>query len=178
LLKSLDLKSAAAKGTWTRDEADVLSDESGPAILEFPNTVPREYDFRIEFTSQDCVQQLLYKPSGAPATPGVAFNWCMGVGEVCGFESIEGKHVFDSGAKAATRLLLRHGVRHVSLVKVRDNGFQAFLDGNLVAEWRTDYHDVGRLEDWSFRTNDKLGIGTWNKPTRFHKAELIDRTGK
>ena len=174
LLKGLDLDSASVKGTWSRDGADLLSDHSGPAILEFPNVVPAEYDFVIEFTSQDCVQQLLYKPAITPGAAGTPFNWCMAVGDAFGFESINGKHVFDDGAATTQRLAFKHGVRHTSLVKVRKDGVQAWLDGKLIAEHKTDYRDVSRMGDWSFRNDDKLGIGTWSKPSRFHKAELIE----
>lgn len=175
LKRVIDPAVHGSKGSWRLEDGDLVSDHSGPAILEIPFDVPREYDFRIEFTSQDCVQQLLYKPQ-SNSRPGVSFNWCMGVGDVCGFESIGGRHVFEPDAPTARRLPMQHNVRHVSLVRVRDDGVQAFLDGQLVAEHKTDYGNVTRLEDWVMRDDSKLGLGTWNKPSRFHKVELIDRT--
>lgn len=185
LLENLDLAAAAVKGNWTRQGSDVISDSSGPAILELPVRPPNEYDFRIEFTSQDCVEQLLFAPPGTAAgREGVAFNWCMGVGELCGFESLNGTHVYPADGSTAglsdrpltRRWVLRPGVRHISVVQVRKDGVRATLDGELVIEWKTDYHDLGRLDEWSMRGNDRLGLGTWNKPTVFHKAELIDRS--
>jgi len=176
LLVNLDAAAASVKGSWTRQGADLVSDSSGPAILELPVRPPREYDFRIEFTPQDCVEQLLFAPSGAAGARGVAFNWCMGVGEVCGFESLNGAHVFDPSSPLTRHWVLRPGVRHVSVVQVRKDGIRATVDGELVIEWKTDYHDLGRLEEWSMGGNDRLGLGTWNKPTHFHKAELVDRT--
>ena len=178
LLDKLDLATASVKGAWHIDYGDLVSDSSGPAILELPTAVPSEYDFRIEFTPEDCVEQLLFKPApDAERRDGVAFNWCMNVGELSGFESVEGKHLFDPSAPLTRRMTVRPGVRHTSLVKVRKDHVQAFVDGALVVEYKTDYHDLSRLDDWSFRNNDKLGLGTWNKPTRFHKVELIDKTG-
>ena len=186
LLEKLNVAAASVKGSWRRQGSDLISDTSGPAILELPIRPPAEYDFRIEFTPQDCVEQLLFAP---PATAGVgravAFNWCMGVGELCGFESLNGTHVYPAEGSAAglrDRPLTRHwvlrpGVRHISVVQVRKDGVRATLDGELVIEWKTDYHDLGRLDEWSMRGNDRLGLGTWNKPTVFHKAELIDRSG-
>ena len=178
LLDKLDVSSASVKGAWHFDYGDLVSDSSGPAILELPAAVPSEYDFRMEFTPEDCVEQLLFKPAlDAERREGVAFNWCMNVGELSGFESVEGKHLFDPSAPLTRRMQVRTGVRHTSLVKVRKDRIQAFVDGAIVVDYKTDYHDLSRQDDWSFRNNDKLGIGTWNKPTRFHKVELIDKTG-
>lgn len=178
LLDKLDVSSASVKGAWHFDYGDLVSDSSGPAILELPAAVPSEYDFRMEFTPEDCVEQLLFKPAPDPERrDGVAFNWCMNVGELSGFESVEGKHLFDPSAPLTRRMQVRTGVRHTSLVKVRKDRIQAFVDGAIVVDYKTDYHDLSRQDDWSFRNNDKLGIGTWNKPTRFHKVELIDKTG-
>lgn len=178
LLDKLDVAAASVKGNWHFDYGDLVSDSSGPAILELPAAVPTEYDFRIEFTPEDCVEQLLFKPApDAERRDGVAFNWCMNVGEVSGFEAVEGKHLFDPSSPLTRHLTVRPGVRHTSLVRVRKDHVQAFVDGTLVVEYRTDYHDLSRQDDWSFRNNDKLGVGTWNKPTRFHKIELIDKTG-
>ena len=75
------------------------------------------------------------------------------------------------------RFTVKPGVRHTSLVKVRKDRIQAFVDGQLVVEHKTDYRDLSRQDDWSFRNNDKLGLGTWNQPTHFHRVELIDQTG-
>ena len=178
LLDGLNLANASVKGSWRFEYGDLVSDNSGPAILEFSATVPSEYDFRMEFTPEDCVEQLLFKPApDAERRDGVAFNWCMNVGELSGFESLDGKHLFDPSATLTRRMTVRPGVRHTSLVKVRKDHIQAIVDGAVVVDYKTDYHDLSRLDDWSFRNNDKLGVGTWNKPTRFHKVELIDKTG-
>jgi eukaryotic-like serine/threonine-protein kinase len=177
LLVGLKLSSATVKGNWSLSNGELTSDSSGPAILELPVAVPSEYDFRIEFTPQDCVEQLLFKPLGTPAAPrGTAFNWCMGVGEVCGFEALNGMHVFDRSSPLTRRWTARPGERHTSIVKVRKDGVSAFLDGELVVSFQTDYHDLSRTDDWSMRENNRLGLGTWNKSTVFHKVELIDRT--
>ena len=175
LMLFIDPARDATRGNWRREGGDIISDESGPAILEINYPVPAEYDFRIEFTSQDCVQQLLYKPDVGRL--GVAFNWCMGVGDVSGFESINGAHVFDEGAPGAVREPMQHGKRHTSLVKVRNNRVDAYLDGRLLVSWETDYSDLGRLAEWPTKGFRKLGLGTWNKPSRFHKVTVTDRTG-
>jgi serine/threonine-protein kinase len=178
VIDKLDLNAASVKGAWRYEFGDLVSDNSGPAILELPVAVPAEYDFRMEFTPEDCVEQLLFKPAPDPERrDGVAFNWCMNVGELSGFESVEGRHVFDTSSPVTRRYTVKPGARHTSLVRVRKDRVQAFVDGQLVVEHKTDYHDLSRQDDWSFRNNDKLGLGTWNKPTRFHKVELIDKTG-
>lgn len=176
LLANLDASAASVKGNWAKENGEIVSDSSGPAILEFPNAVPQEYDFRIEFTSQDCVEQLLFKPSNYRG-PGTAFNWCMGSGELCGLESLNGTHVWEKASPVMKKWKLEPNVRHTSVVKVRKDLVRCYLDNELIVSWNTDYHDLSRVDDWSMRSNDKLGIGTWNKPTRFHKAELIDKTG-
>ena len=102
----------------------------------------------------------------------------MGAGPVCGFESVGGKQVFEDGAPAATRQELTPGVRHTSLVKVRNNRAEAYLDGKLLVTWDTTYSDLTRRPDWAGRDPTRLGLGIWDKPARFHKVTLTDRTGQ
>jgi hypothetical protein len=166
------------KGSWKIDNGDLVSDYTGPAILEFPQAVPAEYDFRIEFTPEDCVEQLLFKPATASdgsvqVGAGTAFNWCMNVGEVCGLESLNGLHVYDTSSPVTRKWRANPGERHVSVVRVRKESVRTFIDGQLIIDLKTNYRDLSRLDEWSMRANDKLGVGTWNKPTRFHKVELI-----
>ena len=180
LLHHLDVSRAGVKGNWRFEGGDLVSDSSGPAVLEFPQAVPQEYDFRIEFTPEDCAEQLLYKPDAKSdgKSGGTAFNWCMNVGEICGLESFNHTHVFDPTSPVTRKWHVTPGERHQSLVRVRNGGVQVHLDGQPFLDFPTDYHDLSRVDDWSMRNNTKLGLGSWNKPTRFHKAELIVPPGR
>jgi hypothetical protein len=183
LLEGLDLKSAAVRGAWKLENGDLVSDASQPAILEFPEAVPEEYDFVIEFTPYSAVEQLLYKPAGAgvgvsivPAHPA-AFNWCINASGRCGLESVNQRHLAEPENPAAFDYELAIGRRHTSAVHVRATAVRGYLDGKLIFSYPTDYRSLQRINEWTMRANDHLGVGTWGGASRFHKIELIDRTG-
>jgi hypothetical protein len=167
LMPMIDPAVATVAGSWRFENGDLVSDAAKPATLQIPYTPPAEYDFRIEFTAQSTVQQHLFKE---PAS----FSWAMGDNHDCGFEYVGGKHVWESPFKAGLRLT--PGKRHVSLVRVRNNRVQGYIDGQLLVDAVTDFKDFSKNPELAQPDNSRLGLGTYNAPARFHKVEVIEVT--
>jgi serine/threonine-protein kinase len=169
LMPMIDPAVAAVAGNWRFDNGDLVSDAAKPATLQIPYTPPAEYDFRIEFTAESTVQQHLFKE---PAS----FSWAMGTNHECGFEYVGGKHVWESPFKSGFRLTA--GKRHVSLVRVRNNRVQGYIDGQLLVDGVTDFKDFSKNPELAQPDNSRLGLGTYHAPARFHKVEVIEITPK
>jgi hypothetical protein len=165
LIPLIDPAVGAAAGTWRFENGDLVSDGSAPATLEIAYQPLGEYDFRIEFTPEHVVQQHV-------SFAGTSFAWAMGVNDRCGFEYLDGKHMYDS--PEARDGALAPGVRHVSVVRVRKDRVQGFLNGRLVCDVVTDYKNLSRNPQLGMRNGLRLGVGTWEKPARFHKIEVTE----
>jgi hypothetical protein len=168
LLPMIDPAIAAVAGTWRFDKGDLVSDDGRPATLQIPYTPPAEYDFRIDFTptaDENSVQQHLFK---AP----YAFTFAMGTKHDCGFEFVDGKHVWDSPFKNTDRIQANQ--RYTSVVRVREGRVQAFLNGKLVVDGSTNYANFSRNPEFSLPDNTRLGLGTFHASVRFHKVEVIE----
>src|SRR6185503_15123195 len=81
-------------------------------------------------------------------------------------------------AEHADAMTLRNGVTYTLLLQVRADGTKAFLNGDLLLDWRTDYADIGLNPRWKLRNTLRLGIGSHESETRFHRMELLEVTGK
>jgi serine/threonine-protein kinase len=168
LMPMIDPTIAAVAGTWRFEKGDLVSDDGRPATLQIPYTPPAEYDFRIDFTptaDENSVQQHLYK---AP----YSFSWAMGTKHDCGFEFVDGKHVWDSPFKNTDRLQANQ--RYTSVIRVREGRVQAYLNGKLVVDASTNYANFSKNPEFSQPDNTRLGLGSFHAPVRFHKVEVIE----
>ena len=170
LMKMIDPAVATVAGSWKFENGDLVSDDGKPATLQIPYTPPAEYDFRIEFTptaDENSVQQHLYKEP-------YSFTWAMGTKHDCGFEFVDGKHVWDSPFRNSTKLTPNQ--RYVSLIRVRNGRVQGWLNGKLVVDASTDYRGFTKNPEFYQPDNTQLGLGSWHAQVRFHKVEVIEVT--
>lgn len=168
LMPMIDPAVASVAGAWRFENGDLISNEGKPATLQIPYVPPAEYDFRIEFTAtaaENSVQQHLSKGH-------YAFSWAMGTMHDCGFEFVDGKHVWDSPFKNTDKI--RPNQRYVSVVRVREGRVQAWLNGKLVVDAATDYANFTKNPEFSQPDNTRLGLGSYHAPVRFHKVEVIE----
>jgi hypothetical protein len=173
LLKLVDVKRDAVNGEWTLSAAGLMSDSTEKSQLEFQYQPPEEYDFEVVFTRKeghDFVAQIC-------ASQGRKFEWIMGsaVGTVSGFQMINGQWSAQNPTKAYAGLNTNQ--RYTSVVKLRHDGVKAYLDGTLVADWKTNYADMSLWDGYGFRNPGTLGIATWKTPTIFHSAKVTEITG-
>ena len=167
LMPMIDTATAAVAGSWRFENGDLVSDAGKPATLQIPYSPPAEYDVRVEFTAASTVQVHLFKD---PAS----FSWAMGTNHDCGFEYVDGKHVWESPFKSGFKLT--PGKRHLALIRVRNNRGQGYIDGQLVVDAVTDFKNFSKNPELAQPDNSRLGLGSYNAPTRFHKIEVIEIT--
>jgi len=168
LMPLIDPAVCSVAGTWRMDNGDLVSDDGRPATLQIPYSPPAEYDFRIEFTptaDENSVQMHLYK---AP----YAFTFAMGTKHDCGFEFVDGKHVWDSPFKNTDRV--QPNQRYTALVRVREGRAQSYLNGKLVVDASTNYANFTKNPEFSQPDNTCLGLGTFHASVRFHKVEVVE----
>jgi WD40 repeat protein/predicted Ser/Thr protein kinase/tetratricopeptide (TPR) repeat protein len=181
LLPTIDPRRHAVSGTWEVQEAGrIVSDRSPFARLEIPFQMGGqqggEYDFRVLFERRSgfgAVSVIL-------ARNGRQFRCEIG-GEAnsrsC-FESVVKDQKIDLPAVHTDLVALRNDVVYTLLLQVRADGTKAFLNGKPLLEWKTDYEDIGLHPRWKLRNTLRLGIGSHESETRFHRIELLEVTGK
>ncbi len=64
------------------------------------------------------------------------------------------------------------------LIQVRADGTKMILNGKPILAWQTDYTDIGLNSRWGLRNTLRLGIGSHESETIFHRMELLEITGK
>jgi hypothetical protein len=175
LLKLIDPSRDTMTGNWkliTGEFAPQLSsDATQHARLNIPYAPPQEYDFRVDFTrtgGDNCMAQMFTDQNPCCL---VLYGW---KGTVSGFQQVKGQAA-DHNPTAVHDLATSNGQRHTSIIKVRKNAIEAWLDGNLIAHYDTTGEDLG-AKDW--KIDAPMGVGSQLSPTIFHTIELTEITGK
>ena len=175
LLPLVNLNRDIVRGVWYSQQNGLASGPQGAACLEIPYTPPEEYDYRITFTrltGSEGIHQILSKS-------GRSFEWFMGANNSSkiGFMQINGLGISNPTTVVKPGCIV-NGRQYTSIVSVRNNGVAAYLDGELVDQLKTDYHEMGPYPAFTLRNADRLGIGSFSASTVFHSIEVIDVTGK
>ena len=161
-------------GKWSGD-GFTLATEAQSGRLELPYIPPAEYAFRIDFTVQ-AGQQTVFM---GLAKDGKAFQWIMGNlgNRFAGFQMIEGQ---DAGKnKASVKQQLTLGRRYTAIVEVYHDKLKAYVDGQLLVEWPTDFHEMSyhSSPNWAPREPSRLAVGSWSTPVTFHRIEVLELNG-
>jgi serine/threonine-protein kinase len=178
LLPLIDPKKDLAEGTWARGAQGLEATDIKcmSQKIQPPYRPAEEYDYRVSFTpiagNADVAVGLTAK--------GRSFVFYMKryASDHCsGFESINGR-IIANGPTARRFPHLELGRRYTVLVEVRKQGLKAWLDGELVAQWATDYHDMSPFRVWKFKDDALLGVGCSLSKVVFHEIEVREVTGK
>jgi WD40 repeat protein/serine/threonine protein kinase len=175
LMPIIDARRNAVWGTWEMQEGGRLhSDRSSNSRLEIPFQLPQEYDFRMVFerrTGSGGISVMLSRG-------GHQFRCELG-GEAntrYAFEVV--KQAVEIPESKTESLCLRNDVVYTAMIQVRANGAKMFLNGKPVLSWATDYTDIGLNPAWKLRNTLRLGVGSDESETIFHRMELLEITGK
>jgi hypothetical protein len=81
--------------------------------------------------------------------------------------------------KTKTDLTLETGRRHVAVVEVTDGRLRAWVDGQVIVDLATDYHEFTPVPQAQYQPRDpaRLALCVWNSPTHFHRVEVVEVTG-
>ena len=90
---------------------------------------------------------------------------------VTGFQQIAGKWV-NANETGVRGIKFENGRMHTSVVKVRKDSIEAWLDGNRITAYATDGSDLSN-RDWEVPSY-AIGLGSEYSSTIFHKIELVE----
>ena len=173
LLPLVEPDKGTIEGKYVMEKGALVSSGKGQERLEIPYEVPEEYDYQVSFTQKEgknCVVQIL-SGNGHP------FIWVMGTGGTFTFHYVKGA---GTGSNKTTVKVagIKDNKRYTSVLKVRKNGVQAFLDGKLISKWDTDFSDSEPAGFWALRNKKALGVGNASGTVVFHSIEVREVTGK
>jgi|GEM_PF-464435 len=169
LLDTLDPKTQAVKGTWSRSEKGLhVAAEPGARLSLGP--APRgDYDLRIEFTRHTGTDSIgLFFVIGNGQAAFEADGW----GEnLAGVQNVLGRSFKDNETRV-TNVRLENGRRYSMTVQVRSEQVRCHLDDRVLVSLRTTGSDLSVPDLWSLPNKSHLGLGAWAAETTFHTVEL------
>jgi WD40 repeat protein/serine/threonine protein kinase len=172
LIELFDPGSGVLGGEWSKEDGIITCrDEWGCKAIEFPYAPPEEYDFRVKFIANagyDALQQVCF-------TKGHRFLWTLSgrLNSVSGFGDIKGVAYESTATRVESKKWIVPGNSYSSLVKVRRDGVEAYLDGKLVSQWKTDFSDMSLPGYVRPRQKATLGLAFWGTRLTVEAAELI-----
>jgi len=176
LLPLVDPSKDTVNGKWQMQNGVLRVEQAGMARLEIPYTPPEEYDFRTTFTRESGEEDVNMMLVGG----GKAFMWSMGCekNKCDGFETIDDKTATLGVSAVRISPAVTNNTEHTAVVQVRKRLVRAFLDGKVIREFPTDYHNFGMRKDWKLRSDTVLGLGAHQGTTSYGKIEIREVTGK
>jgi formylglycine-generating enzyme required for sulfatase activity len=171
LLEIVDPPRDTVWGAWKRIDGELESGGERDARIRFPVRPPREYEFTVEFTrlsGQECVGQCC-------TADGQGF-FCMLGGHrntLAGLERVDWRDVAGNTSTQRRANWITNGTRHNSTVRVRRDRVEILFDGQKIISMPVDWSGVSYHPAWQI-PDTMLGLGTWQSPTRFHRATVTD----
>jgi serine/threonine protein kinase len=164
----------AVRGTWLWQGHELRCGQLGWTRLQIPYRPPPQYDLRVSFSRLTGGQAIVLILTAG----GRSFTWEMGGFDdaLCGFERVQGLD-FASLTNPTICIDGRHWLsnrrRHTCVVRVRKNGVAAFLDGQSITQWTTDFHDISMDEKWVVAPG-LLGLGSHDGSAAFDEVRLTE----
>ena len=176
LLKLVDPAKDAFSGNWSFDKESLVCEPSDEAGIEIPYEPPEEYDYRLVFVPTVVGDAMVQICRGGGRQFGFVIG---GAGNtVAGFGRINGQRPCDNptGRKADHWLVSGH--QHVSVVKVRKDHIEGWLDGRQIVTWTTDWTDMNLNPDFHVRHTNVVGIMGFRTGLRVESATITEITGE
>jgi hypothetical protein len=175
LVPKADSHEDSVHGTWATSGFELTVDRgSGETRLELPYHPPEEYAFRIDFTvvaGEGTVYLGLEKQH--KSFQFITGNWG---NKNAGFQPIEG--LSTNKNRSAFKQRNEIGRRCSIIVEVHNDHLKAFIDGQLVRDWPTDYREFTPIREvFVPRDATRLAIGTSATGVIFHRVEVIEYSG-
>ena len=176
LVPLIDPKADAVFDTWSRNEkGELLSGTEVDGRLQFPYRPPAEYDLRIGFT------RLSGEDTMAPILVGggrqIQYFIAGFHNTICGFDNVNGKDPDDNPTTRRREAWLQNGRRYEVLFQVRILGVKVWLDGQQLADFKTDYSNLYLDRRFTLKDNTVLGLGTHTSRILFHQIEVVEISG-
>ena len=173
LMPQIDASRDAVAGQWSKSNGNLMVDAADRARLMLPGDLPSDYDFEVEFTRNT-------------GRNSVALHFVAGVGQasfdidawnehLAGIQSIAGATLQQNPSRAA-RLQLFNVQRYVALIRVRQQRVETLLNGDLIDTYHGDGSDLSMIDLWQLPNAQRIGIGSYDNSTTFHRIRIRDRT--
>jgi hypothetical protein len=174
-LLPIALIAAEREPAWKVERGLVMGLAGRGTRLSLHYKPPEEYDFAIEYvrtSGEDDIMQFGIKGDRH-------FAWTHGIKKegICWFGPIDGKWPPTVSSKKLGNL--QNGVMHRSVLRIRNDGMSAYLDGKLVNAWKTNYADMDLLNVDSLKSADgwMLGIGCYDSAVSFSGISVVEFRG-
>lgn len=174
LMAMIDPAKDAIKGEWKMEGGELISDQSRQAKLQIPYEPHGEYDFRITFTCSEGMSSVAHYVSHR----GRCAFWFMGGASTFVFPGVDSTRMKrdTKTAQVDRRLELRR--KCTSVLQVRNRGVSAYVNGEFITRWATDYNDANLFPVWEIPNHKCLAVGCDGTTTTFHKIEVLEINGK
>ena len=160
-------------GRWTAKDGTLVSEFGRKNKLEFPYSPPVEYDYAIVLKRNGGDEGICQYCVGG----GHQFCWTLAVfhDAVSGFELLQNHFVDNNPTTLRAKHTLVNGVTTVSLIKVRKNFVEAYINEKLVARWNTkDFADLQLIPDFGLPHKDTVGLCSSESSYTIEAAEVIE----
>jgi hypothetical protein len=174
----LPLKDAPGlrKGRWEQREDCLVSDVTNTSSgLILPYRPPEEYDIVLELARLEGSGSLSLTFSKNLTTG--TFNIGANENRFAPFGEIDG-HYSDPSNPSRVETSLENGRRYKLVLKIRDAGLEAWLDGKLLCQHRTDYSDLCGYEPNAPSVPRLLKLNTYKSSMALYTVDVIDVRGQ
>jgi serine/threonine protein kinase len=174
LLPLIEPEKDAILGKWSEKDGRLVPERN--ARLQIPYEPPEEYDLLVEFSAP---------PEGgssfAQSLPkaGRAFEWIIGAfgNKTCGFDMVGGVRFAQHRVLAHKDKWLDAGATYRSVVQVRKDLVRAWLNGQLVCEWRTEHGEMVTNPVNRLRDEGLLGLRMYDVLS-FSRIDILELSGQ
>ncbi|HVR87435.1 MAG TPA: protein kinase, partial [Planctomycetota bacterium] len=177
LLPMIDPRRNSIAGTWeVTQDGKLVSDRSAFARVEIPFQLPQEYDLQMLFERRSGSGGVIAILSKG----GRQFRCELG-GDANTRSVLEiqasGKAV-EIPVEKKSSLVIRNDIKTLALLQIRSDSVKAFLNGEPILEWKTDFRDIGLNPQWKLKNQLRLGVGSHESEVTFHQLALLEVSGK
>jgi hypothetical protein len=181
LMQLVDPSKDAIHGTWHFQNGALIAepDEKGRLLLELPYRPPHEYDFRIIFARINNNPGVIAQQCTFAGNP---FSWCMSTKRQLGGFDLNSGLFPNNRATGPLPSPLTPGQKYISVVKVRADHADSYLNDSLVRDWQTDYSDMAPpapKEVWALPNRGTIGLAAnGGESIAFYLIQVVEIAGR
>ena len=160
-------------GKWAVAQGELKCAPGQGARIHLGYIPPEEYDFKLVFTRGSGEDEIAQIVSAA----GRQFVWKVDCKQFCELDTIDGQNHSEHAVTLHTPGIAAVGKTVTSIVCVRKDGIRVYIDGKLLANWRTHFFDMGIEKSWQLPSLETIGVGASMSDVKFQKIQIKEITG-
>lgn len=169
LLKQVDPQKHAVAGDWQMTEAGLQTDAITSSRITLPYQPTQEYDFEVEFTRKSGVHSIaIIFVMGERQASFEVDAWGQ---HLAGLQMIDNRSIQQNETRTEN-MTLQNGRKYKARLEVRSSFVKAYLDDQLIADYKTEGSNLSLPDVWRMPQADSLGLGAYQAETLFHSAEV------